>query len=449
MKQTAIKGLVALTVVVCLCMFFSGTIKTIATAKVMIVTARQGRIEEQIRLNGTLLFPETEDIGIAGLEDGQSVSIKRVRVTKGRQVEEGDVLFEAEVTGSEEKMAELRSTYDTAQKNLMELNRANSGLRLTHVEEQWIEAYDALNEAKRATRDARMQLEVCARLLGVQLVDGEIPEGDETLAEDEDFLAAREAFAAAQQAEAEAQQAYDSANRIGISESVVEYIDQSREYQQQMDKAQEDMVALSVLCEQAKSITAPHDGFIVDVSIKSGDTYTGQTAALVMSADDAKGVLRADVSDIERTIEEKTDVSIERSNGRSVSASVTGTGIDTEGKNYVDVELSDREISNLGGASTLMNNDIEMVLSYRSSTSSTLLPVSAVRGTGDGRYVFVINESQNGLGQRVLTVSQQDVTVIAEVGSTASIEQDLSRQRIAYMEDRAISDGSEVMPYEE
>ena len=35
--------------VVALCMFFSGTIKTISTAKVKLVTAKQGKLEEEIR----------------------------------------------------------------------------------------------------------------------------------------------------------------------------------------------------------------------------------------------------------------------------------------------------------------------------------------------------------------------------------------------------------------
>ena len=39
----------ALAAVVALCMFFSGTIKTISTAKVRLVTAKQGKLEEVIR----------------------------------------------------------------------------------------------------------------------------------------------------------------------------------------------------------------------------------------------------------------------------------------------------------------------------------------------------------------------------------------------------------------
>ena len=52
MKKMAIKGLVTLAAVVALCMFFSGTIKTISTAKVKLVTAKQGKLEEEILAAG-------------------------------------------------------------------------------------------------------------------------------------------------------------------------------------------------------------------------------------------------------------------------------------------------------------------------------------------------------------------------------------------------------------
>ena len=73
MKKMAIKGLVTLAAVVALCMFFSGTIKTISTAKVKLVTAKQGKLEEEIKLSGNLTFPETEDVKLA-LASDQSVT---------------------------------------------------------------------------------------------------------------------------------------------------------------------------------------------------------------------------------------------------------------------------------------------------------------------------------------------------------------------------------------
>ena len=46
MKKRAIRALIALSMVVALCMFFSGTIKTLTTAKVKIVVPKELSNEE-------------------------------------------------------------------------------------------------------------------------------------------------------------------------------------------------------------------------------------------------------------------------------------------------------------------------------------------------------------------------------------------------------------------
>lgn len=43
-------------------------------------------------------------------------------------------------------------------------------------------------------------------------------------------------------------------------------------------------------------MTAPHDGYIVEINVKAGDSYDGRTAAIVISAEDGDAVLRADTS---------------------------------------------------------------------------------------------------------------------------------------------------------
>ena len=45
-KKIAIKGLIALAVLVAVCIFFSGTIRTIATAKVKITQPRSGKLTQ-------------------------------------------------------------------------------------------------------------------------------------------------------------------------------------------------------------------------------------------------------------------------------------------------------------------------------------------------------------------------------------------------------------------
>ena len=444
MKKMAIKGLVALAAVVALCMFFSGTIKTISTAKVRLVTAKQGKLEEEIKLSGNLTFTQTEEVKLA-LASDQSVTIKRVRVAKGRKVAAGDVLFEAEVSGYDKEMESLRSDYEAAQKELMELERKNGDVRLKRTEEIWVEAYDALAQSKDDLMNAQTQLEVAAKLAGVTLTDGRLPEKEQ----DETLLEAQKAVDKAQAAQDEAQKKFNSANRLGISENVISYITQSRTLNEKLTAAQEKITALDVLAQQAKQVTAPHDGYIVEINVKAGDSYDGRTAAIVISAEDGDAVLRADTSKIEKKIDKGTQVTVKRDNDKTLSKKVTDSGVDEEGKRYIDVKLTDKDISNLGGGAALFSAAVDMTASYRATTSTTLLPASAVRGSGDSRYVYVVNEESNALGQRVLKVKKQDVKVLSEVGSTVSIQDDLSRQRVAYMEDRTISDGSEVMVYGE
>ena len=444
MKKMAIKGLVALAAVVALCMFFSGTIKTISTAKVKLVTAKQGKLEEEIKLSGSLTFTKTEDVKLA-LASDQSVTIKRVRVAKGRKVAAGDVLFEAEVSGYDKEMESLRSDYETAQKELMELERKNGDVRLKRTEEIWVEAYDALAQSKDNLMNAQTQLEVAAQLAGVKLTGGRLPDDEQ----DEALLEAQKAVDAAQTAQDEAQKKFNSANRLGISENVISYITQSRTLNEKLTATQEKITALDVLAQQAKQVTAPHDGYIVEINVKAGDSYDGKTAAVVISAEDGDAVLRADTSKIDKKIDKGTQVTVKRDSDKTLSKKVTDSGVDEEGKRYIDVKLTDKDISNLGGGAALLSAEVEMTASYRAASSTTLLPASAVRGSGDSRYVYIVNEESNALGQRVLKVKKQDVKVLSEVGSTVSIQDDLSRQRVAYMEDRTISDGSEVMVYGE
>ena len=445
MKKFAIKGLVTVAVFVALCMFFSGTIKTITTAKVRLVSAKTGKLEERIKLKGKLVFPETKEIVVEGLGDAHTLVITRVRVTPGRQVKAGDVLFEAEVSGFAGTMEKLEAEYDAAQSEMMDLKRKNGEVRLKRTEENWIAAYDALALAKGDVRRAQTALVVAASLKGVALQGGSLPAGEKDAA----LLEAQQAVLDAKDAEKQAQTAFDAANRLGISEDVVTYVTKSRELTDKMEAAQEQIAQLSVLAQRAASITAPHDGYVVEVNIKAGDSYNGKTAAMVMNEKKTKGVMRASIEDIDRKIEEKTAVSMERTNGKTLSAQVSATGIDEESNRYVDVELTDKEISNLGGASSLMKEETEMIVSYRAGSSTTLLPVSAVRGSGEDRYVYIAEETMNALGERTLTVRKQDVTVITEVGATASIQEDLGRARVAYMEDRAIGEGSAVMTYAE
>lgn len=60
-------------------------------------------------------------------------------------------------------------------------------------------------------------------------------------------------------------------------------------------------------------------------------------------------MLRADTSKIEKKIDKGTQVTVKRDNDKTLSKKVTDSGVDEEGKRYIDVKLTDKDIGNLGG----------------------------------------------------------------------------------------------------
>ena len=61
-KKIAIKGLIAVAALVAVCMFFSGTIRTIATAKVKMTQPRSGKLTQSVELKSTLEFSVNNDV---------------------------------------------------------------------------------------------------------------------------------------------------------------------------------------------------------------------------------------------------------------------------------------------------------------------------------------------------------------------------------------------------
>lgn len=442
MKKWAIRGLMTLGVVVALCMFFSGTVKNLTTAKVKIAVPKGGRLEEKIELKGDLTFPRTHEVK-PPLESGESLVVTRVAVANGYRVSKGDPLLETEVADYEKTRDELNEAYQAAQKAYLELERKNSGLYLRRSEENWIAAYDALAQCGQDLMQARLELRVIAEGLGLSLVDDRLSEG----AEDAALLEAQRRVEEAVKAQQEAQRQFDDVNRLGIQDKVVEYITQNRELTARMQKAQDGLLRLETLRRQTAVLTAPHDGYVVSVPVKAGDVYNGKTALLLMSAQGQEPVLRADVDDLERVIEKETKVEITREGGKALEKRVTETGMNAMGREIIDVALKDTDVTALGGCASLLDKQVDLSITYKAAASTTLLPSAAVRGVGSSRYVYLISEEWSKTGRTVLRVQKLPVTVLAEFGDTASVENELGNSRVAYMEDRAISEGSEVMAY--
>ena len=92
LKQFALKGLVTLAVVVALCMFFSGTVKTITTPKIKMVATKEGKLEQTAQLNAKLVFAESEPFRIEEAMEA-TVLVERVFVRPGYGVKKGDIIL--------------------------------------------------------------------------------------------------------------------------------------------------------------------------------------------------------------------------------------------------------------------------------------------------------------------------------------------------------------------
>ena len=67
MKKAAVKGLIILVGVVLVCVFFSGTLHSITTAKVQMTKAKTGKLTSEISMTGSLFWPAAESVFVPGM----------------------------------------------------------------------------------------------------------------------------------------------------------------------------------------------------------------------------------------------------------------------------------------------------------------------------------------------------------------------------------------------
>ena len=110
-------------------------------------------------------------------------------------------------------------------------------------------------------------------------------------------------------------------------------------------------------------------------------------------------------------------------------------------------ELTKKLMKARGSVYAMTQEDTDIDLVFRASGATCLVPSSAVRGSGESRYVLTTSKNQSAFGGSTLKLSKQDVTVLGEYGGVTSVENDLSNVTVAYGEDRPIADGDIVMEY--
>lgn len=443
LKQFAIKGLAILAVVLALCAFFSGTVRTITTPKVRLTTPKMAKLEEKITITGKIYFPETEEIRPT-LPDDTTLTILKVNTRAGYTVDKGDVLIEAEVTGYQDKLDALTKEYEDSESSLAALERKNSDKRVRQADTKYVEAYNAYQTSRSDTLLKEVAMDTLLDREGLELdEEGNAPKGAS-----KELKAAIEEYNAAVEAQAEAEKTWERNKRYSIDEEVYSYLTEKADLEKKMASAQEGIRTLSATNAMAAQLIATHGGYTASVDVNVGDVWDGKKAMMTLSAAKSDPVFRADVTDLEKTVSKKSDVTIPGRYG-DVESRVSDVITDTDGRKYAYVDVNKDVLNYVGSVYSLMQSETgkEMTLVYKAKEATCIVPVSAVHGSGEDRYVFTVDQTSNAFGSTELVVHKRNVQVEAEVNGMASLSEDISWYTLAYMEDRAIDDGATVMEY--
>ena len=454
LKRIAIRGLVTLAVVVCVCMFFARTVLTITTPKVQIVTATSGRLEQKMTFKGAISFPETEEILFKDAQKS-NVLIKKVLVKEGQKVSKGDPIYTCELPSLEEDMKKLQAAYDEKNKTLLDLDIKNRG---SSKESRQNELYNAMLDSQEDMTKLAAAARTSAAGKGITLAS-DISMWRKQLAAlgeevPEEITKAASLAVAAKNAYDEAYSAFFAIledRKLRVSSDVFEYIRARDEAIEAMNAASEDMAELSARAIALQKLTADHDGYIVTLPLKAGDTYDGVKAAYVMSKEDSTPTLRIPLSnDMKRTIMDGTKAEIVVDEYTTEKTTVEKTEVDKDGVKYLYLVLPETYLSSSSGVRKLMGeNGVDINITYKAKSATTLLPPSAVRNEGEGNdYVYLIQQSYGGfMSASSMKVVKTNVTVIERSDKSVSLSDDLTYQQVADREDRALSDGQSVMEY--
>jgi len=439
LKKFAVRGIVFLAVFVALCMFFSGTVRTITTPKVRLFTPKKGKLEERIKLSCKPAFPNVEPVRF-DLSDGITLNIVKVNSRAGYTVKAGEVIVEARVADYESKYKQYQSDYDAAAAQLLSIENKNRKTRITQRDQAYTDAYYGVQSARHDLVDKEIEMDSLLSREKLERTDSGYPEGASDA-----LRKAIDAWRSAREALDKAQADMDDVSRYNIDETVWTYITERREQQEKLEEAEKGLRTLVAINDGAKAIVAPHDGYLAELKVGAGDSYDGGQELFTITPENVMPVLRADLSNVERTVTEGMNVSMENNTG--ISSKVVGIGTDTENKKYADIEMT-REIMNaVGSVYSIMENGTNMVLVYNARESTTLLDTNVVRGSSPEYFVYVAKRNEGAFAGDTYKIEEKKVKVLAMTAEKVSVQDDLSAYVIAYGEDRTIGNGDTVMEY--
>ena len=451
LKKFALRGMIILGVVIALCVLFSGTLRSLTTAKVREAEVKRGKFENVVELEARVAFPEKEEVKIK-VPDGLSLTVQRIPVAAGQKVKKGEVLVYTQFSDAEKTLAELEKKYDEARSAIEEWDRKHGDIRLTRNEEAWVNAYDEAREADKEELKLRQSLMAVLELTdSAELTDENVKSIVKKMNKKtgQPLLDDYKAWKKKKEELEQAREKLKGLDRYAVSDDVWTTLKTKRDAQDNLKVAEGQMMQIRKIEKQMAEIKAPHDGYVVEMKVKKGDPLSGETEILQMTAEGKEPVLRADL-DPKKPVQKGASATVPIKNywGR-VETKIIATGVSDEGRQYADAEISNDVTEALGSVTSIMKKgDITLKITTRSKDATTLIRASAVRdGNNGGKCVYLAQQTESALGGVHLVVKEFPVTVLASNEEWVSVQEDLSYSIVVYQEDRFIQDGDSIMMY--
>ncbi|MEG1472093.1 MAG: hypothetical protein RSD76_06585 [Clostridia bacterium] len=450
-KGKALKALLILAVAVALCMYFSRTIQTITTPKVKLVQASSGRIEQKLNVQAIPYFPIKTEMTLNKAKD-YPITVDKVYVKVGLFVEEGDTIFTASINDYQNKEDALLKSYNEKAQALIDLDIAN---RKSSKQSKQNDLYSLMIEKQDALSKAESDARLGAAKEGIELTfDQALWESKAT--HDKASAEVMKLIGAASMAK----QSFDVARadffasyenkKIKVADAVFKYIKDRNKMVDEMKEISNKMVELLDAKQSLTTVTATSAGYIAELELKKGDSYDGQKAAYTIAKKDDKPILRADITDLKKDVNEGAKVEV-AGEYETYKTKVSAVKDEPDGRKYAEMELTDDILRSAGGMSKLLQDGgVQCKLVFRAKKNATIIPASALRSEGENEYVFIAESSYGGfLSSGGMKAKKTPVTVIDRSDTAVSVQEEFSYMSIIDRADRTVEDGKPVMEYVE
>ena len=423
MKKFALKALAALFAIVFLCMFFSNTIKTMTTAKVQIIALENKRFEEKLAFTGGILFENPTEVYFDDTPEFP-LMVESVLFGPGEYVKEGDIVLTLNTDGAQDAKAKLKAEYAACSEALLRLDAENAFL-------------------PKESEIARLYHEMLLKNAAYNECMFTAMEKGETDA------SALVALKNAEREKAEAENAYlECAGTLENGEKTLFYILERNALVEKMAALFNSLSDLIHAQDSVKAISAPSSGFISEICCQKGDAVKAGKLFSV-SNPQSDPVICITLPLGARELEDGARVQIEDSVYGNTRSKILETRAGEMGRKTVVIEIPDEFLkADSFALKRFMQEGVNVTVTYRAKEATTIVPSSAIRGRSGEEYVYLIQNTWEGiLAQKGMQVVKTPVTVIERNESGVSIAEDLAGKRIADREDRPLSDNAQVMEY--